>query len=498
MEISAVTALPAITDAPHAAPKPDALRQSLETAISNLSRGSAQGFKQTDTALLRTLLQALQSSSGNSGTLGPLLADLVQAQKLETTPPLIRAEIDRTLAVASPLRNLQTDTDIAHALLTGKAQLDTRAGTSPAQPMAQQATLASELKVALTGLQQALQQWTVREGIPVPPSTGNLASPGLFQAATPPGIPAQPSASPAPAPGKAIAPQMAVPATTPPGTPSTTAAARPVVTSAPVDPATFILPLGMMSAFPNGGTAPHVGGHGGMADAMVSFLLSQQAAATPPEALQRLRNAKLATPADGKSDLAPGTTNPAVSAYRKALPAAPVQPTTLWPHDPGPSFIARTLVARTEAALTQVKILEVTAQLQRAEQNTGNAQVASEPRWTFDLPLQTPFGHALARFEVSRDSFRTRNGAHASVWRARFSMEVEPLGPVHAQIALMGSHAWVSLWAERSDSMHVLEQQQANLRDTFSADSVEAEIICCLGKPPARPTGTGTVWDNAV
>jgi hypothetical protein len=259
-----------------------------------------------------------------------------------------------------------------------------------------------------------------------------------------------------------------------------------------------VVPLGSLATFPSPANPGISSAHGGMADAMVSFLLSQQAAATPSDVMMRQRNAKLANPGDGKSDLAPGATNPAVAAYRKALPTTPVQHATLWPHEPGPAFIARTLSARTESALTQVKILEITAQLQRAEQSTANAQVAPEPRWTFDLPLQTPFGQAQARFEVSRDSFKARNGAQAVVWRTRFSMDVEPLGPVHAQIALLGKHAWIGLWAERPEAMNLLEQQQAALQNTFSADNVEAEVICCLGSPPAHAAGTGTMWDNAV
>ena len=260
----------------------------------------------------------------------------------------------------------------------------------------------------------------------------------------------------------------------------------------------LVVPLGSLATLPSPANPGISSAHGVMADAMVSFLLSQQAAATPSDVMMRQRNAKLANPGDGRSDLSPGATNPAVAAYRKALPPTPVQPTTLWPHDPGPAFIARTLSARTEAALTQVKILEITAQLQRAEQSTANAQVAPEPRWTFDLPLQTPFGQAQARFEVSRDSFKSRNGAQAVVWRTRFSMDVEPLGPIHAQIALLGRHAWIGLWAERPEAMNLLEQQQAELQNTFSADNVEAEVICCLGAPPAHAAGTGTMWDHAV
>jgi len=495
MEINASPILSALADATHHAPKQDAHTQALRTAIANLASGSTAGLVQTETALLRTLLQALQSTPGTKGQIEPLLADLAKAQALPATPAVIRNEISRALNIAQPLLNQPDGTDLARILLSPRTPPDTTTGTSPAPDTPRQGTLVADLKSALTTLQGALQQWVAKEG--AAPTTAAAPAP---QQMAPPTTSALASGSAAPKQGVATLPTptgASAPSSLPGATREAGTAQAGTSTTATLQPP-LVVPLGSLATMP----APtHQGissAHGGMADAMASFLLSQQAAATPSDVMMRQRNAKQVNPGDGKSDLAPGITNPAVTAYRKAQPPTPVQPATLWPHDPGPAFIARTLSARTEAALTQVKILEITAQLQRAEQSTANAQVAPEPRWTFDLPLQTPFGQAQARFEVSRDSFKARNGAQAVVWRTRFSMNVEPLGPIHAQIALLGRHAWIGLWAERPEAMNLLELQQAELQNTFSADNVEAEVICCLGAPPAHAAGTGTMWDDAV
>ena len=73
------------------------------------------------------------------------------------------------------------------------------------------------------------------------------------------------------------------------------------------------------------------------------------------------------------------------------------------------------------------------------------------PRWNFEVPFATPHGTAIAQFEIARDGHRRRAKARRATWRVRFTLDVEPMGPVHAQIALNGVRASVSLWAERDD-----------------------------------------------
>ena len=65
-------------------------------------------------------------------------------------------------------------------------------------------------------------------------------------------------------------------------------------------------------------------------------------------------------------------------------------------------------------------------------------------RWNFEVPFATPQGTAIAQFEVSRDGSAAKADPQARIWRARFSLDVEPMGPVHAMIALAGARASVT------------------------------------------------------
>jgi hypothetical protein len=72
------------------------------------------------------------------------------------------------------------------------------------------------------------------------------------------------------------------------------------------------------------------------------------------------------------------------------------------------------------------------------------------PRWNFEIPFRDAAGHgdgAVRDFPRWRQ--RGRRGAKR-VWRARFSLDVEPAGPVHALISLQGEKTSVRIWAERS------------------------------------------------
>ena len=72
------------------------------------------------------------------------------------------------------------------------------------------------------------------------------------------------------------------------------------------------------------------------------------------------------------------------------------------------------------------------------------------PRWAFEIPFATPQGTAMAQFEISRDGGgQARPKPRKRIWRARFSLDVEPAGPVHALVSLIGDKTSVRMWAER-------------------------------------------------
>ncbi len=77
------------------------------------------------------------------------------------------------------------------------------------------------------------------------------------------------------------------------------------------------------------------------------------------------------------------------------------------------------------------------------------------------------------------------------IWRARFSLDMEPLGPVHAEVALMGERAGVTLWAERPDSLAILSEQRGELTQALKEADFTPEVALHAGAPhrPAPPAG---------
>ena len=90
------------------------------------------------------------------------------------------------------------------------------------------------------------------------------------------------------------------------------------------------------------------------------------------------------------------------------------------------------------------------------------------PRWHFEIPFATPQGTAMAEFEISRDGGGTEVEAAKRVWRARFSLDVEPAGPVHALVSLSGEKTSVRMWAERPATAAQLRAGAAQLSQALN------------------------------
>jgi hypothetical protein len=96
--------------------------------------------------------------------------------------------------------------------------------------------------------------------------------------------------------------------------------------------------------------------------------------------------------------------------------------------------------------------------------------------------------HQHAQFEIARDS-RAVTADGRTIWRARFSVDVEPMGPVHAQVTLVGNRAAVTLWAERPHSAAQLQDGRPLLVDALKQAELEpGGILCRAGAPMVPPT----------
>jgi hypothetical protein len=219
------------------------------------------------------------------------------------------------------------------------------------------------------------------------------------------------------------------------------------------------------------------------------------------EALQELGNPArgLATPKDILGGDVTVHTNTPPPPFRGALPTAqPISSPSIAPGTPL-AAAAHHLLGDTDAAIARQTLLQVASLPDRID--LSNTKIdTSTPRWNFEIPFTTPQGTAMAQFEISRDGGGEAVEASKRVWRARFSLDVEPAGPVHALVSLTGDKTSVRMWAERPATAVQLRAGAGQLSQALSrAELRPGEIVIRDGTPPlAAPARAGHFLDRAL
>jgi hypothetical protein len=166
-----------------------------------------------------------------------------------------------------------------------------------------------------------------------------------------------------------------------------------------------------------------------------------------------------------------------------ALPAAqPVLPATLVSNSSVETALQH-LLSDTDGAIARQTLLQVASLPGQTDRATGRIDPIS-PRWNFEIPFATPQGTAMAQFDISRDGGGREAGAPKPVWRARFSLDVEPAGPVHALVSLAGERTSVRMWAERPATAAQLRAGVSQLSQALSrAELKPGDIVVRDGAP---------------
>lgn len=112
-----------------------------------------------------------------------------------------------------------------------------------------------------------------------------------------------------------------------------------------------------------------------------------------------------------------------------------------------------------------------------------------ETRWIFDVPLMTPHGAAVGQMIVTRDGQGTSAETPEPVWRIGLAITIEPLGPVRANLALSGGHAWVTIGADRPDALTKLSRNSSWLTDALTAVTLESDIAFQSTAAATKPAG---------
>jgi hypothetical protein len=201
----------------------------------------------------------------------------------------------------------------------------------------------------------------------------------------------------------------------------------------------------------------------------------------------------------GRSDDVTVHTNTPPPPFRGALPSAqPVASPSIAPSAPLPA-IAHHLLSDTDAAIARQTLLQVASLPDHVDIASARLDPTA-PRWNFEIPFATLQGTSIAQFEVSRDGGGSDVEATKRVWRARFSLDIEPAGPVHALVSLSGERTSVRIWAERPATAAQLRAGESRLSQALSeAELRPGDIVIRDGAPPQpAPAPAGHFLNRAL
>lgn len=165
-----------------------------------------------------------------------------------------------------------------------------------------------------------------------------------------------------------------------------------------------------------------------------------------------------------------------------------------------PGEIALHLLDKTDAAIAREMLLKIASLPEPADPGAKPGEAATT-RMTFDIPLATATGTAVAQIRIERDATQRNNDNEivAPVWRANFSVDVEPIGAVHVRIALQGGKTVVTLNADRAASAQSLAAGlpllEAGLRN---AALDPGHLSCQQGQQAAASADRGLYVDHAT
>ena len=506
---------------------------------------------------------AAQSAATQQTSLATLFANLGVAAGLDNLPPQVQQAVAQVLAQQTSLDQNLTGADIKQAFQNSGLLLEAQLASGSVLPSGTLPDLKAALIVLRQVLTTSLNSAAATQGAVAPPGPTATPSAAAIPGPTAPTVTVRPGEAPAAtavqtAPQPAVAPgavsaivaqQVAAPLAVAPGAtpaaivieqglqPIVQASSQPVTITlvpetagtallapTPVPASTVAAPQVLLQ-----GAAPRVANFNA-----VSQIISP--AATPPDAAARaaassvalnlLQEALQSGPLSGVNpsrfvfddgamlSLLPAVagartarvndadiarTNVPPPPIRGALPAAqPVMPATLVSNSPTETAMHH-LLADTDGAIARQTLLQV-ASLPAQSDPAAARLDPTAPRWSFEIPFATAQGTAMAQFEISRDGGGHAVEAAKRVWRARFTLDIEPAGPVHALVSLNGDKTSVRMWAERPATAMQLRAGAAQLSQALSRAELQPGDIVIRDGAPAQTASarTGHFLDRAL
>jgi hypothetical protein len=174
---------------------------------------------------------------------------------------------------------------------------------------------------------------------------------------------------------------------------------------------------------------------------------------------------------------------------RGAVPRAQPAAAPLLGADASPREVLRTLLSETDGALARLSLAQLASAPADRPGGAGRSDPPAAPGWTFEVPLVAEGRTSIAQIEIRREESRQGTAAEAAPgWCVRFSIDVEPVGPVHAVLTLRGADLSVSLWAERPATAALLQAEGGGFAALLADQDLTLErLFVRSGRPDAPP-----------
>jgi hypothetical protein len=473
----------------------------------------------SETRMARAVRTAAAEAVPRQTGLAPLMAN-VRAVVDRPDMPITVREAGRALLARTPsAADIATPQGLRRAVERSGVFLEAnmaRAAATPSLETSPAPVQSNDMKAALLVFRGALSAWLARAAPPVADEDVTLG------AASTPEIEAE-AASPETrgAPAPAVASSTSV-QTTAPG--STTALVAPdaalVADDAPVvttlaSPPAADEPTPAKSSIPSPSPIVRPPEDDGIAARFGSFVATPKSSSPPAATIGRAAVSALVQMgllAEEAAHEALATTPPAEAKPLVARGYGPATAEAARPKNPPPPYaggpmagqrptppesagqvstadLVRRLLKGASGALARQDLMQI-ASLPEASHHHEAEAAGTRPQaahLNLDLPFMTPQGVAVAQFEIGHDGGGSGGGAVGPAertYRARFSIDVEPLGPVHALVTLTGARARVSLWAERAETIARFRAGEESLAAALRQAELSPEVAIHSGAPP--------------
>ncbi|WP_454760104.1 flagellar hook-length control protein FliK [Caulobacter segnis] len=476
-----------------------------------------------ETRMARAVRTAAAEAVPRQVGVAPLMANVRAVVDRPDMPPEVR-EAGRALLAQTPqAAELATPQGLRQAVERSGVFLEARMARAATTPLpageaAPALPQANDMKAALLVFRGALSAWLAR-AVPQPaaelsaePAAETPSTPADPDEPTVRATPQSPSTQPAPTqaaprPSTSTLAQMSsaeVPKDAPAVTTQATSTPSPQAAQAeetvpaprpnapapqPPEDEQLAARFGSFVAPPKASPHPVATARQALSPLIQAGLLAEEAVTEEP-----LTNPQ----AEAKSVVARGYGAPAADIARSKVPPPPYAGGPMAGQKPtAPALslgqptidVVRGLLKGASGALARQDLMQIASLPDAQHHEFETAEVRQQgSRLNLDLPFVTPQGVAVAQFEISHDGGGSGGGAAGPAertYKARFSIDIEPLGPVHAMVTLTGSRTRVSLWAERAETIARFRAGEESLAAALREAELTPEVAVHSGAPPS-------------